>query len=195
MSQILDAKDGTCSSLCVHCSKFLDTSTFVDAISNSDVPGTATVNLVKTISNIAETADECKICKIILNNAHNFEDDTPEIKMEFIFGSKIYDVKLIHLTYQGPTSEDAGFATGFNQVLRRYMVYALPGTSRFRLRSQNLRRLAQVIQQRNLLRPGLSKSPSDLRIASIPPSSGSVNAVQAIGIAPSQEKRSCQIVA
>ena len=47
--------------------------------------------------------------------------------MEFIFGPEKHDIKRVRLIYQGPVSGDADFATGFNQVLRNYIVHALPG--------------------------------------------------------------------
>ena len=93
------------------------------------MPGTATVKVTKTLSDLAGTAKDCEICRIILNNAHEFEDESPNIKMEFILGSDSCDIKRANLIYEGPVSEDAGFATGYNQVLRRYMVHTLPGMS------------------------------------------------------------------
>ena len=99
----------------------------MDAVANPDIPGSATVNLTKTLSSVAETAAECEICKLILSKAHEFEDDSPEIKMEFLFGPEKHDIKRVRLIYQGPVSGDADFATGFNKVLRNYIVHALPG--------------------------------------------------------------------
>ncbi len=140
------------SPLCEHCLKFFDKSTFVDAVSKPNSHGAAemstgkdrfevvldtvaerdayapaTIALTKEFSIVEETADECDICKIVLSNAHVFEDKSPVITMEFNFGSENYDIKLIRLMYQGPVSgDDVGFPTGYYQELRSYKVNALP---------------------------------------------------------------------
>ena len=122
------------SSLCAQCLKFVDTSTFVDAVSKSVETATATVCLARTLSDVAETAAECEICKLILGSADRFEDEFPEIQMEFVFGSEKYDIKAINLSYQGPVSgEHVGFATGYNYKFSSYMFHALPGMFYFRL--------------------------------------------------------------
>ena len=127
------------SSLCAQCLKFLDSSAFIDAVANPDIPGTATVNLTKTLSSVAETAAKCEICNLILSKAHEFEDNSPEIKMEFVFGPEKHDIKRVRLIYRGPVSGDADFATGFEQVLRNYIVHALPGMLALRPQGQHLR--------------------------------------------------------
>ncbi len=129
MSQSPNVINARCSSFCVDCQLFWDKSTFLDALSSTDIPGTATVKVTKPLSDLAGTAKDCEICKIILSNAHEFEDESPKIKMEYILGSDNCDIKRINLIYEGPVSEDAGLATGYNQVLRRYMVHTLPGMS------------------------------------------------------------------
>lgn len=101
----------------------------MDALSSADRPGTATVEVTKVLSDLAGTAKNCEICRIILSNAHEFEDESPKIKMEFILGTDNCDIKRINLIYEGPVSEDTGLATGYNLVLRRYMVHTLPGMS------------------------------------------------------------------
>lgn len=117
------------SPFCVDCQIFWDESTFLDALSSTDIPGTATVKVTKTLSDLAGTAKDCEICRIILSSAHKFEDESPKIKMEFILGSDKCDIKRANLIYEGPMSGDAGFVTGYNKVLRRYMVHTLPGMS------------------------------------------------------------------
>ena len=129
------------SSLCVQSLKFLDRSTFNDAVANPDLPGTATVNLTKTLSGVAETAAECEICKLILSIAHEFENDSSEIRMEFIFGSEKHGIKRIRLIYQGPLSEDEDFPTSFQQVLRDYIVHVLPGMLALRQQGKHLKRV------------------------------------------------------
>ena len=129
MSQSPNAINASSSSFCVDCQNFWDKSTFLDALSSADRPGTATVEVTKVLSDLAGTAKNCEICRIILSNAHEFEDESPKIKMEFILGTDNCDIKRINLIYEGPVSEDTGLATGYNLVLRRYMVHTLPGMS------------------------------------------------------------------
>ena len=117
------------SSICVQCSASLNTDAFLEAVADTDIPGTATIHLLRTWSNVAVTAYECEICKLVLSNLDKFDDESPDIKIEFIFGSDDYDIKRIHLIYQGPVSGDADFATGHNLVLRKYTVHAVPSMS------------------------------------------------------------------
>ena len=127
-----------CTKLCVQCLEFLDTSTFVDAASRPDLLGTATVNIVKTLKRVADTTDECEICNVILSNAQEFANESPEIKVEFVFGTELYDIMRIRLIHQGRTSGNPEFDTGFDQVLRSFMVYALPGRSLLRSSNQEI---------------------------------------------------------
>ena len=130
MFHFISAKEGTSSSLCGNCLKFLDGSSFVDALSlKGDLPSTAVVRLKKSLNDMVKTAGECEICRLILSNADEFEDDSPMIKMEFVFGSREYDIKRIHLVYESPVSEELGLATGHNIILRRYLVHTLCGRS------------------------------------------------------------------
>ena len=183
------------SSLCAHCLKFLDRSKFIDAVANPDIPGTATVDLTKTLSSVAETVAECEICKLIQSKAHEFEDNSPEIKMEFTFGPEKHDIKRVRLIYQGPVSEDADFPTSFTQVLRNYIVHALPGMLALRPQEQNLRRVPQTIQQRVSSRPGLLKWLWVRLKALIPLGPGFGSAMQTTGIAPTWERVPCQLAA
>lgn len=140
------------SPLCEHCLKFFDKSTFIDAVSKTNAPGAAgmstgkdrfevvidtvaernvyapaVIALIRELSNVEETAGECDICKIVLSNAHVFEDKSPVITIEFNFGFENYDIKLIRLMYHGPVSgDDVGFPTGYYKELRSYKVHALP---------------------------------------------------------------------
>ena len=139
------------SSLCEHCLKYLDRSTFIDAIAKPDIPATASLTLTKKISSVGE------ICKVILSKAQDFEDNSPEISMEFILGPEMHDIKRVRLIYRGPVSGDEDFATGFDQVLRSYIVHALPGMLTLRPHGQNLRQVPQTIQQLVSSRQGLSK--------------------------------------
>lgn len=109
--------------------EFFDTSKFLDAISEMDIHRTAAVTLSKDLSSLAKTADRCKICRYILSNAHEFEDESPTVKMEYSFGPEAQDIKRMSLTYQGPVSEDGGFGTSYSIVLCRFVVLALPGNS------------------------------------------------------------------
>ncbi|KAM0799174.1 hypothetical protein BDR22DRAFT_974025 [Usnea florida] len=114
------------SSLCEHCLKYLDRSTFIDAVANPDIPATASVTLTNTLSSVAETAAECEICKIILSKAHEFEDISPEFSMEFILGPEMHDINRVRLVYRGPVSANEDFATGLEEIFRTNILCARP---------------------------------------------------------------------
>ena len=97
---------------------------FIDAVANPEIPGPATVHPMKTSSSVTRAAVECEICKPILSKAHEFEDNSPETKRELSFGPEKHDIKRVRLIYQGPVSEDADFATVFDQVIRNCSTYA-----------------------------------------------------------------------
>ncbi|KAL8785478.1 MAG: hypothetical protein Q9195_008621 [Heterodermia aff. obscurata] len=127
MSLFIDTQYAKRSSLCGHCAEYFQSSSFLDAISESDIPGTASMTFPKRLSDVADTADQCEICKLINSHAHEFETETPEIKVEFVLGYEAHDIKRVRLIYQGPVSDEAGLATGFNVVLRTFIVHTLPG--------------------------------------------------------------------
>lgn len=115
------------SPLCNHCLTFFDSKSFDEALATSDTPRTATVLLEKRLSDVAKSVERCVLCKIILQSTHEYDNELPDIKMEFNCGTESHDIKRISLVYQGPVSDDSGFATGHNQILQSYLVHSLPG--------------------------------------------------------------------
>lgn len=128
VSRVADSQLNGLSPLCNHCLKFFQPKSYVEALATSDTPRTASVLLEKKLSDVTKCAQWCVICKIILENTDAYDDESPDIKMEFICGTESHDIKRIHLLYQGPVSDDSnsGFATGHNQRLQSYIVHSLP---------------------------------------------------------------------
>lgn len=127
MSQLANPQLIEFSPLCNHCLTFFDSKSFDEALATSDIPRTATVLLEKRLSDVAKSVERCVICKIIQHNTHEYDNELPDITMEFICGTEPHDIKRIRLAYQGPVSDDSGFATGYNLILQSYLVHSLPG--------------------------------------------------------------------
>ena len=137
MSRLIDHQTVQHSSLCEACLDYFHPLSFLKAISLSDATNTASVTFSKRRSNLADTAGRCEICKLILSNAHTFDNETPTFLLEFTMGDETHDIKRVRLSYQSPLPEDTSTGPGPGIVaLRDFIVHALPGGSQSRLQDQ-----------------------------------------------------------
>lgn len=131
MSQVANPLLNHLSPICNHCLTFFKPKSYLEALATSNSPRTATASVLlkKQLSDVAQCAQWCVICKIILQNTQNYYDDeSPDIEMEFICGTESHDIKRIRLSYQAPSGpSDSGFMDGYTHILQNYVVHSLPG--------------------------------------------------------------------